>query len=284
MDKSNNIAAMREKQIKYHIEEAKSSGFLHFETEKHAITFALNCIDLTSLESIDTDARIVDLCNKALNYHPQTAGVCVYPVFVKLAKEILKNSPIKVVSVAGAFPSGQSPILVKLAEVEYALSQGADEIDIVLPQGLFFEGKYDSISNQINEIKSLCGVKCLKVILETGQLQSVENIIKASEIAIEAGADFIKTSTGKTAVNATPEAFTCMLLVIKSYYEKTGKQIGIKPAGGIQDVETVLLYIKLLERILGEKWLNNNNFRIGASKLADTLAGFIGNNTNRNII
>lgn len=266
---------MIEKQITNHIEEAKNSELLYFETEKQAITFALNCIDLTSLESTDTEERITELCNKALDYHPQTAGVCVYPVFVKLAKEILKNSPIKVVSVAGAFPSGQSPFPVKLAEVECALNQGADEIDIVLPQGLFFEGKYDIVFNQINEIKLLCGDKHLKVILETGQLQSAENIIKASEITIEAGADFIKTSTGKTTVNATPEAFTCMLLVIKSWYEKTGKQIGIKPAGGIQDVGTVLLYIKLLERIVGEKWLNNNYFRIGASRLAEELAKFI---------
>ncbi len=266
---------MIEKQIKDYIKEAKNNKILYFENEKQAIAFALSCIDLTSLESTDTDKQIIDLCNKALHYQQQTAGVCVYPVFVQLAKNMLRHSFIKVVSVAGAFPFGQSPLSIKLAEVEYALNQGADEIDIVLPQGLFFERKYNAVFNQIKEIKSLCGDKHLKVILETGQLQSAENIIKASEIAIEAGADFIKTSTGKTAINATPEAFTCMLLVIKSYYEKTGKQIGIKPAGGIQDTETVLLYIKLLERILGEKWLNNNYFRIGASRLAEELAAFI---------
>ena len=265
-----------EEEITHYIHEVQKSELLYFENEKQAISFALNCIDLTSLESTDTDAKITNLCNTALHYHPQTAGVCVYPVFVKLAKNLLKNSSIKTVSVAGGFPSGQTFLSVKLAEVKYALNQGADEIDIVLAQGLFLEKKYDLVFEQIKEIKSLCEGKKLKVILETGQLQSIENIAKTSEIAMEAEADFIKTSTGKTAINSTPEAFTCMLLAIKSHYEKTGKQIGVKPAGGIQDVETVLLYIKLLEKILGEQWLTNNYFRIGASQLAEKLADFIG--------
>ena len=266
---------INQQEIAYAIDEAQNSKLLCFDSERQAVAFALNCIDLTSLESTDTNAKIADLCNQALHYHPQTAGVCVYPIFVKLVKNRLENSSIKTVSVAGGFPFGQTSLAVKLAEVEYALEQEADEIDIVLPQGLFLEKKYDEVFNQIKEIKSLCGSKHLKVILETGQLQTIENIVKASEIAIEAGADFIKTSTGKIAVNSTVEAFCCMLLVIKSYYEKTGKQIGIKPAGGIRDVETVLLYIKLIEKILGEKWISNNYFRIGASRLADILAVFI---------
>ncbi|MDR0367640.1 MAG: deoxyribose-phosphate aldolase [Bacteroidales bacterium] len=264
-----------QQEIIQYIREAKNGKLSHFEDEKQAIAFALNCIDLTSLESTDTDTKIENLCRQALRYRPQTAGVCVYPVFVKSAKTALKDSPIKVVSVAGGFPSGQSPLSAKLEEVKYALDRDADEIDTVFPQGLFFEKKYDLISRQIKEIKDLCGDKKLKVILETGQLQSVENIIKASSLAIEAGADFIKTSTGKTAVNSTPEAFVSMLWVIKLHYEKTGKQIGVKPAGGIQDVETTLLYIKLLEKTAGEKWLTNNYFRIGASRLAEHLANFL---------
>ena len=259
-------------QIIHYLDEAKNRNFLYFADEKQALSFALSCIDLTSLNGSDTDAEIVDLCNKSSKYFTiKPAAVCVYPVFVKLAKERLEFSDVRVASVAGGFPSGQTPIEIKLQEVQYALQQGADEIDMVISRGKFLEKKYDIVSREIEKIRSICKDVKLKVILETGELQTVENITIASELAINAGADFIKTSTGKIAVNSTPEAFICMLLAIKSHYEKTGIQIGIKPAGGISDIETTLLYIKLLEGVLGEKWLNKNYFRVGASRLAEVI-------------
>ncbi|MDR0606420.1 MAG: deoxyribose-phosphate aldolase [Bacteroidales bacterium] len=259
-------------QILYYLNEAKNRDFLYFKTAKEALAFALSCIDLTSLEGADTNAKIIDLCDKASNYFvPETAAVCVYPVFVKLAKKRLSNSNVKVACVAGGFPAGQIPLAIKLQEVQYAIEQGANEIDIVISRGKFLEGKHAFVFDEINAIKSICKDVVLKVILETGELGVPYNILKASETAIEAGADFIKTSTGKIAINATPEAFITMLLTIKSHYEKTGKQIGIKPAGGITDIETTLLYIKLLEGILGKRWLHKTYFRIGASRLADKL-------------
>jgi deoxyribose-phosphate aldolase len=179
-----------------------------------------------------------------------------------------------VASVAGAFPSGQSPIEIKVAEVEYAVAQGADEIDMVISRGLFLEEKYEIVFNEIVAIKKACGQAHLKVILETGELVEPELIYKASMLAMHAGADFIKTSTGKIAINATPEAFLVMLDAIFQFYNDTKKQIGIKPAGGITDVETTLLYLKLLENQLNINWFSNNLFRIGASRLAMQLYNF----------
>ena len=261
-----------EKEIAHYINEAKKKDFIHFTNKNETIRFALSCIDLTTLEGSDTDIRIMDLCNKALSYVPQTAAVCVFPIFVRQAKAILAGSGVKVATVAGGFPAGQIPLSCKMEEVQYALSEGADEIDTIISRGKFLEGKHDVIFDEIKAIKSVCKDVPLKVILETGELKTVENITQASQIAIAAGADFIKTSTGKIAISATPEAFTTMLLVIKSHYEQTGIQIGIKVAGGIRDTETTLLYIKLLEQTLGERWLNSTCFRIGASSLADQLA------------
>ena len=264
-----------EQEIAHYIDEANKKDFIYFTNEKEVIRFALSCIDLTSLEGSDTNMRIANLCNKALSYAPQTAAVCVYPVFVRQAKDILKGSSAKVATVAGGFPAGQIPLSCKIEEVQYALAEGADEIDMVISRGKFLEKKQDVVFDEIKVLKSICKDVPLKVILETGELKTVENITQASQVAIAAGADFIKTSTGKIALNATPEAFTTMLLAIKSHYERTGIQIGIKPAGGIRDIETTLLYIKLLEQILGKKWLSNIYFRIGASSLADQLSNFI---------
>jgi len=258
-----------EQEITFHLNAIENKkDFRYFTGEEQALSFILSCIDLTSLNAYDTDEKIIDLCNKSTTYHSvKPATVCVYPVFVGLAKERLRGSSIGVASVAGGFPSGQTSIDVKLKEVQYALQAGADEIDIVISRGKFLEGKYDIVYQEIEAIRNVCkGVK-LKVILETGELESVENITKASEIAIKAGADYIKTSTGKIAVNVTPETFVCMLLSIKSHYEKTGKQIGIKASGGISDVETAFLYLRLLENVLGEKWLHKDYFRIGTSRL-----------------
>ncbi|MCQ2298661.1 MAG: deoxyribose-phosphate aldolase [Bacteroidales bacterium] len=236
-----------------------------------------SCIDNTVLGGDDTAERIEKLCSNSLQMKNEAAGishvaaVCVYPVFVKQAKTILKDSDIKVASVAGAFPAGQSPIEVKISEVRYALEQGADEIDMVISRGSFLEGNFNKVQDEVAQIKQACGEKTLKVILETGELKTAENIYKASMLAIEGGADFIKTSTGKISVGATLEAAESMLKSIRDYREKTQKWVGFKAAGGISTPEEALQYYKLAQNILGEKEINNQKFRIGASRLTDKL-------------
>ncbi len=240
-----------------------------------ALRTILSCIDLTTLEGADTHQKVEDMAKKALSFRddkqevPTVAAVCVYPPLVATAAKVLKDTSLHVASVAGAFPAGQSPIEVKVAEVKYAVAQGADEIDMVISRGTFLEGKYDIVADEIKAIKKACGKAHLKVILETGELKTVENIRKASEISILAGADFIKTSTGKIPEAATLPAFMVMIDTIKEYYEATGTMIGMKPAGGISDVETALKYYAVLQSVLGEAWMNNTYFRIGASRLAD---------------
>ena len=244
---------------------------------KEALKLIFSFIDLTTLEGSDNDESVKQLCKKALSFSDnhktkyEVAAVCVYPTMVKVAKESLENSNISVASVAGAFPAGQSPIAVKVEEVKYAINQGADEIDMVISRGKLIEGKTEIVFDEIKAIKNVCNEIHLKVILETGELKTVENIRKASELAINAGADFIKTSTGKINPAATETAFLIMLDTIKEYYEKTGKMIGIKPAGGIRESEQALRYFCLVKEILGDKWLNNKYFRIGASSLADNV-------------
>ena len=228
-------------------------------------------IDLTTLEGADTKDKITALCAKAKQH--QTAAICVYPPFAKLARQVLAGTNIQTACVAGAFPSGQSPIHIKTAEVAYAVEQGAQEIDMVISRGTFLEGDYATVGAEIKAIKDACGTAHLKVILETGELQTPENIRLASEIAI-AGintGDFIKTSTGKVAVNATPEAAFEMLHAIREAYEKTGKKIGFKPAGGVATPADAEIYVKLVYAILGEEWLTPALFRIGASRLVDAL-------------
>ena len=245
--------------------------------KKTALKKVFSFIDLTTLEGSDTDKKVAQLCKKALSFKekyktiPNVAAICVYPTLVKIAKDNLQNSKISVASVAGAFPGGQSPISIKIVEVKYAIEQGADEIDMVISRGKLIEGKFDVVFDEIKAIKNACNDIHLKVILETGELKTVENIRKASELAINAGADFIKTSTGKINPAATETAFVVMLDTIKEYYEKTGKMIGIKPAGGIRESGEALKYFCLVKEILGEKWLNKNYFRIGASSLADNV-------------
>jgi len=235
----------------------------------------LSIIDLTSLEGSDTENKIVSLCNKAKGYKlkgkgiPNVAAVCVYPPFVKIVKKNLEDTGIKVASVAGAFPSGQSPLFVKIEEVKYAIYEGADEIDMVISRGKFLEGNFQEVFDEIAAIKEVCGDIHLKVILETGELESLKNTRKASEIAISAGADFIKTSTGKISPAATEPDFVVMLDTIKEYFEKTKKMIGVKPAGGISEPWQALNYLVLVKDILGDEWINKNYFRIGASRLAD---------------
>ena len=266
-----------EKEILQRIEQYKTSD-LQTMNEQEAYRFILSVIDLTTLEGSDNAKKIEDLCSTAIHFKdkdkniPNTAAVCVYPPFVKQAKTLLKNTGISVASVAGGFPAGQTPIEIKLAEVKFAVEAGADEIDMVISRGKFLEGNYQEVFDEIAAIKKICGTARLKVILETGELQTADNIYAASWIAMTASADFIKTSTGKIPVNATPESFIVMLDAIKNYHRETGKMVGMKPAGGISDPDTALLYVKILENVLGINWMNNQYFRIGASRLAKKIA------------
>ncbi len=247
----------------------------HFGSDLEAYKFALSILDLTTLEGSDKTDTIEQLCSKAIGFEnyglPNVAAVCVYPVFVRQARELLKDTNIRVASVAGAFPSGQSPLHIKLSEIQYAIDEGADEIDMVISRGKFLEGKYQEVGDEINDIKSICKDVHLKIILETGELNDLNMIYHASMIAMEAGGDFIKTSTGKIPVAATPEASYVMLKAIKEHKDKHGKMVGFKPAGGISTPEQAFNYIKLIENILGKDWLSPEYFRIGASRLANNL-------------
>ncbi len=226
---------------------------------------ALSMIDLTSLEGKDNEETIQLLCKKAKKFG--TVAVCVYPELVSTAKKYLADTLIKVASVAGAFPSGQLPLPLRLEEEKYAISQGADEIDMVISRGKFLAGDFGAVITEVSSFKKASAGKTLKVILETGELESYNNIRKAGELAIEAGADFLKTSTGKIPVNATLESVCAMLLTIKD----SGKKIGIKPSGGISDAHTAVKYLRLTEIILGKEWLSPQLFRLGASRLAETI-------------
>jgi len=243
--------------------------------QQRAYRDILGLIDLTTLEGSDTHKKAAELAKQACSYAsinkeiPNVAAVCVYPTLVKTVKENLTDPNIGVASVAGAFPAGQSPIEIKVAEVKYAVEQGADDIDMVISRGSLLEGDFDKVQEEVKAIKEVCGKAHLKVILETGELISCENIRKASELSILGGGDFIKTSTGKIPIAATLQAMLIMLDTIKEYYEKTGKKIGIKPAGGISETEVAMDYYLLVREILGDTWLNKELFRIGASRLAN---------------
>jgi deoxyribose-phosphate aldolase len=230
---------------------------------------ALSLVDLTTLEGKDTDQKVEVLCRKAVE--TGVAAVCVYPVFAATAKAALSGSKIKVASVAGAFPSGQLPLNLRLEEAKYALLQGADEIDMVISRGKLMDGDHDFVFNEIAAFKEVCGNAKLKVILETGELENNAQIRLAAEIAIQAGADFIKTSTGKISGNATLPAVYIMLRCIKQYFDSTGKKVGIKPSGGISDGNTAAKYLQLTADVLGKEWLQPSLFRFGASRLVDTL-------------
>jgi deoxyribose-phosphate aldolase len=249
------------------------------QEQNDALLRLFACMDFTSLEGTDHPEKIRNLCLKAISFGekglPFPAAVCIYPPFISLAKQTLQGTPVKVATTAAAFPGGQLPLHLKLEEIKYAVGEGADEIDVVISRGTFLAGDYNRIYRELDAMREVSGNKTLKVILETGELQSPENIARASEIAIEAGADFIKTSTGKTTPAATEEAVYVMLRVINEYHLKTGKQVGIKPAGGIADPATALNYYLLVQDILGKPWLQPGLFRIGASRLADRIIDFI---------
>jgi len=237
----------------------------------------LSVVDLTSLEGSDTSDRIISICEKAQSFHtladglPDVAAVCFYPPFIRLARHELKGTGIQVASVAGAFPSGQSPLSAKLEEVRFAVHEGADEIDTVISRGKLLEGDDAFVFDEIAAIKEACGQAHLKVILETGELGTVEHIRKASGIAIEAGADFIKTSTGKFQPAATKEAVFIMAETAREFEQKTGKRTGIKVAGGISTVQQAIEYMNIVRHVLGVDRTGKSSFRIGASRLTDNL-------------
>jgi deoxyribose-phosphate aldolase len=248
-------------------------------TKVQGLKLALNMIDLTTLEGKDTEGKVKQMCYKAMHPHlalpdlPSVAAVCVYPTMVKTAKDALKGSSVKVASVSTAFPSGNSTMQIKLLDTKFALDNGADEIDMVISRGEFLKGNYNFVFDEIAAIKDLTHKynARLKVIFETGEISTLDNVRKASDIAIYAGADFIKTSTGKIGVAATMPVTLVMLDAIKDYYFKTGIMVGMKPAGGISSAKGALQYLVMLHETLGNAWLDNKWFRFGASSLANDI-------------
>jgi deoxyribose-phosphate aldolase len=248
-------------------------------TKREGLDMVLNMIDLTTLEGADTPNKVRQLCYKAEHLHdaipglPTTAAVCVYPPFVKTAREALGDkSSVKIASVATSFPSGHATLEQKLSETKIAVGDGADEIDMVISRGRFLSGDYNYVFDEIAAVKDACGGSKgarLKVILETGELATLDNVRRASDIAIHAGADFIKTSTGKIASAATIPVTLVMLLAIRDHYFKTGKMVGMKPAGGISKSKLALHYLVMVQETVGPEWLDNKWFRFGASSLAN---------------
>jgi deoxyribose-phosphate aldolase len=247
------------------------------ESKLQGLHLALSMIDLTTLEGKDTAGKVRQMCYKAMHPAddipglPTVAAVCVYPNHVKTAKTALGNSGIKVASVATAFPSGNSSLKVKLADTKLAIDNGADEIDMVISRGEFLSGNSKFVYDEIATIKEACGNARLKVIFETGELSTLDNIRLVSEIAMQAGADFIKTSTGKIQPAATMPVTLVMLHAIKDYHEKTGKMVGMKPAGGISTSKQALQNLVMLYETLGGAWMTNEWFRFGASSLANDI-------------
>lgn len=247
------------------------------ESKGHALKLALSMIDLTTLEGSDTPGKVGQMCDKAVRLHaqlpdiPHVAAVCVYPTLVKHAKTALQGTGIKVASVATGFPSGQYPLLTKLDDTRFAVAEGADEIDMVISRGHFLAGDYQHVFDEIAAIKAACGDAHLKVILETGELGTLDNVRRASDLAMHAGADFIKTSTGKIQPAATLPVTLVMLEAIRDFYQETGRKVGMKPAGGISTAKVAIQYLVVLRETLGADWLTPNLFRIGASRLVNDI-------------
>lgn len=247
--------------------------------DKAILTHIFSMIDLTSLSTSDSDSSITAMTQKVNGLQdkfpdlPNVAGICVYPKFVPIVRKALKTGKVNIVSVAGSFPSSQTFIEIKVAEVKRVLAEGADEVDIVISLGEFLDGQYEKVTEEIKILKGCCGHAHLKVILETGGIENPMLIKTASMLAMEAGADFIKTSTGKIEKGASPEAVWIMCEAIKDYYEKSGRVVGIKPAGGISDINTAIVYYLIVNEILGNDWLKPERFRFGASRLANQLLG-----------
>lgn len=241
--------------------------------------FLMGSVELTSLNTTDSDESILRFTERVNQFEaaypdlPHVATICVYPCFAKIVSQSLEIEGVEVACVSGSFPSSQALIEVKVAETALAIHDGATEIDIVMSVGKFLSGDYETLCDEISELKATCSDKKMKVILETGCLKTAENIKKASLLAMYAGADYIKTSTGKLEPAATPEAAYVMCQAIKEYYDETGIQIGFKPAGGMHTVHDALVYYTIVKEVLGEKWLTNQWLRLGTSRLANLLLG-----------
>ena len=243
------------------------------ESKLQALDLAIRMMDLTTLEGQDTPGKVAALCAKAMRPDPvdttvpPVAAVCLYPNLVGEAKERLAGSGVKVASVATAFPSGQSPAKLKVAEARAVVERGADEVDMVMNRGAFHSGRYSKVYDEIVQVKEACGDTHLKVILETGELGTYDNVRRASLLAIAAGADFIKTSTGKISPAATLPVTLCMMEVVRDVYHETGRMVGIKPAGGIRASKQAVQYLVTLHETLGSEWMTPDLFRFGASSL-----------------
>ena len=239
--------------------------------------FLFGSIELTTLKTTDSDVSVMAFTEKVNQFDqqypniPHVATICVYPCFAEVVKDTLEVDGVNIACVSGSFPSSQALLEVKTVETALAIKDGADEIDMVMPVGKFLQGDYEGVSDEIQEMKAVCGDHALKVILETGDLVTASNIKKASILALYAGADYIKTSTGKEKISATPEAAFVMCQSIKEYYEETGIQVGFKPAGGINSVMDAIIYYTIVKEVLGEKWLTNKWLRLGTSRLANLL-------------
>ncbi len=247
------------------------------ESKVNALKLALSMIDLTTLEGQDTPGKVRQLCQKAMHLHdtlaglPHVAAVCVYPTMVRVARRTLGDSGIHVASVATAFPSGQAPLHIRLEETKIAVEEGADEVDMVISRGEFLRGNYSLVFDEIAAVKEACGDAHLKTILETGELGSLDRVRRASVLAMHAGADFIKTSTGKIQPAATMPVTLVMLQAIRDYYYETNRRVGMKPAGGISKAKLAIQYLVMLRETLGQAWLTPEWFRFGASSLANDL-------------
>ena len=251
--------------------------YLKENSNKDVKKFLLGSLDLTSLKCTDSEEsilRLTEKVNEFVDKYPDlknVAAICVYPNMAEVVNDTLEADDVKIACVSGGFPSSQTFQEIKVAETAMAIHAGADEIDIVMPVGKFLAGDYEGMCDEIEELKAVCADKTLKVILETGALETAQNIKKAAILAMYSGADFIKTSTGKESVNATPEAAYVMCKAIKEYFLETGIKIGFKAAGGVNTVNDALIYYTIAKEILGDEWLNEGLFRIGTSKLANLL-------------
>jgi deoxyribose-phosphate aldolase len=245
------------------------------ESKVEALKLVLSMIDLTTLEGQDTPGKVRQLCQKAIHLHdtlpglPHVAAVCVYPTMVGVARQALAGHDINIASVATAFPSGQAPLNVKLEDTRIAVDQGANEIDMVISRGAFLAGDFGFVFDEIAAIKQACGEAHLKVILETGELGTLDRVRRASVLAMHAGADFIKTSTGKIQPAATMQVTLVMLQAISDYFRETGRMVGMKPAGGISSAKLAIHYLVMLRETLGNAWMTSEWFRFGASSLAN---------------
>ena len=254
--------------------------------DKRMLMGILNSIDLTSLNPTDNKSNILQLTGKVNSFSgrfsniPNVAAICVYPNFVSFVKEKLTAKNVRIASVAGGFPSSQTFRMLKVSECKMAVGTGADEIDIVMPVGAFFGKDFKQVAEEISEVKEAIGDKPLKVIIESGLLADYQSIFKASMIAMDAGADFIKTSTGKTPVSATPEAAYIMCRAIRHFYDETGIKVGFKAAGGITTTADAITYLNIVKNVIGEAWLSNSLFRIGASRLANNILADISGSRN----